>query len=300
LIFNPIGRREFIATLVAAPFFSSTALGKARQTLAAEHFYFADLNQGTVVFPKGRVIDRGQPGSLMKLIASAALLEENLPASTQILDCRGAITIAGQHYICRYPHGPLALTEALGQSCNVFFAHSSTQLNSHCFWHYLKTFGLVQASMDSDIIIKHLRHGSANLILGIANGFELDSVQILQLVTSIGTRGQLPQLCYADNPAHKITLPKLTLHEHTWDVLNRGMQIAAQRGTAKSLDRENKLHLAVKTGTTIHGKTFQSWLAGYFPYESPHYSFCLRATAGTSYDQAVPLAKKILFSRSWT
>lgn len=295
---SPMNRREFIAALFAAPLLSNTLTAKADNISVHEHFYCADLKRGTVVLPKEHLIDKGKPGSLMKLIAATAILEENLPASIQAVDCRGSIIVAGQRYICRYPHGRLTLTEAIGQSCNVFFAHSSTQLNSQCFLHYLKKFGL--GSTDSSKLARHSTESSIDLILGLADGFELSAMQILQMITSIATRGKLTQLCAHDNAKQNIVIPGVILHEHTWDVLNTGMQIACERGTAKKLDPQNKLHLAAKTGTTIHGKTFQSWLAGYFPYESPRYSFCLRAKVGTSYDQAVPIAREILFSKSWT
>jgi cell division protein FtsI/penicillin-binding protein 2 len=290
-----IERREFISILMGIPFFPSIA--EASNLSSYKHFYVADLKQNSISLPDQLALDKGGPGSLMKLIASAAIAEENLPASSQSFDCRGSIMVGRARYICRYPHGRVTLTEALGQSCNVFFANSSTQLNFQCFWHYLDKFGLGQSLISAE---KPQKHSSTDFILGIANGFELSALQILQLVTTIAKKGVTEQLRCNDHPGSSITLPVVRLREHTWNVLSTGMQIASQRGTAKHLDPDNKLRLSVKTGTTVHGKTFQSWLAGYFPYDSPRYSFCFRATVGTSYDQAIPLAKKILFSRDWT
>lgn len=294
-----VKRRQFIGLLLSIFPFAGLLTVEAKKKLVADHFYFADLKQGQIVLPDDSVIERGQPGSLMKLIAAVAILEENLPASSKTIDCRGAVIMHGQHYICRYPHGRISLTEAIGQSCNVFFAHASQDLNSHCFLHYLKKFGLEPSNRDANTPILSTAHGSVNLILGIADGFVLSATQILQMVALIAMRGKLTPLYFDNHSQPKIVSHQLHFAEHTWNVLQTGMQIACARGTAKNLDPHNKFRLAVKTGTTSHGRTFQSWLAGYFPYESPRYAFCLRAKAGTSYDQAVPLAKKYLLSGNW-
>jgi cell division protein FtsI/penicillin-binding protein 2 len=233
----------------------------------------------------------------MKLIAAAAIAQEKLPCAQAIVDCKGSIIINGQLYTCRYPHGRVALVEALGQSCNIFFAKAAKELNSDCFFHYLDKFGLRQSIKSYE----SASNSSADLILGLSQEYNLNAIDILQLVSQIATKGHLPSLHddkYVIKPPLSPSPPFLSAH--SWNVLQTGMHIACQRGTAKRLDPTNKLHLAVKTGTTVHGKRFQSWLAGYFPFEAPHYVFCLRASEGTSYDRAVPLARKYLFEKNWT
>jgi cell division protein FtsI/penicillin-binding protein 2 len=128
---------------------------------------------------------------------------------------------------------------------------------------------------------------------------EATSIQILQMVALIAGRGRIPPMHPAVGVLPKRSVVEVHFGEHTWNVLQEGMKIAVRSGTAKNLDQDDKLHLAVKTGTTEHGRKFQSWLAGYFPYDSPRYAFCLRANVGTSYEQAVPLARNILFNRTW-
>jgi len=288
-------RREFLCALLAGNYLGNQFIAEAMDNLKrhnkSSHFYWLDLRSGKIHLPAEHIIDTGQPGSLMKLIAATAIVQENLPSATKIIDCRGAIIVAGKHYICRYPHGPLSLVEAIGQSCNVFFARTARELNADCFLHYLDKFGL----SCSIHLTRNKLPNSVELILGLAEQYNFSAMQILQLVSLIAGRGTLLDITNEE---------KLTsdpgFNERTWNILQSGMQIACQRGTAKKLDPQNKLHLAVKTGTTIHGRTFQSWLAGYFPYESPRYSFCLRSKIGTSYDCAVPAARQYLFGRDWT
>ncbi len=281
-----LGRRQFITTLILAGLLKPHAYA-ALENLD-NHFYLLNLNTGLFTLPKS-VMDHGQPGSIIKLVTTAAILEENLPAAIKTIDCRGTTSIDGQTYMCRYSHGALSLVEALGQSCNVFFAQATKDLNIDSFLHYLQRFGLHQT-----ISTKHAQHCKiTDLALGLGQEYNFSAMQIIQLITSIAKKGK-PLL------NKNIKIDGVELKDHTWNILQTGMQIAVQRGTAKNLDPTNKLHLAVKTGTTVHGKTFQSWLAGYFPFESPHYVFCLRAQVGTSYDRAVPLAKKYLFAKDWS
>jgi cell division protein FtsI/penicillin-binding protein 2 len=82
-------------------------------------------------------------------------------------------------------------------------------------------------------------------------------------------------------------------------ILQQGMRICGREGTAKSLDIEDKLKGAFKTGTSPHGKAWQSWIVGYFPYHQPRYAFALRSSAGTSIEAAVPEAHKFLLAHEW-
>ena len=325
-----LDRRQFLTLLLTGNYFQTPLMAEAINRLKEDdrinHFYWLDLKSGAIhlptkYIPAKHIIDAGQPGSLMKLIAAAAILQENLSFATKIIDCRGTIVVTGKHYICRYPHGRLSLVEAIGQSCNVFFAQTAKELSADCFLHYLAEFGLSQAIDFSGSRCPN----TADLVLGLAKQYKMNAIQILQLVSLIANKGKpmpfhynynqtdlqkskiskKPKIPNAKVPANNILthdnfISGPTLSEHTWNILQTGMQIACQRGTAKNLDPQNKLHLAVKTGTTSYGRTFQSWLAGYFPYESPSYSFCLRSNQGTSYDRAVPAASKYLFARDWT
>ncbi len=299
-----IDRRQFIAILFSCSAFLQAAIAQSKNEKslpeANAHFYCLDLRTGQIFLPKDGVVDYGQPGSIMKIVATAAILEENRPAATRLVDCRGAMTVDGQTYICRHAHGRISLVEALGQSCNVFFAHAGNEISQECFLHYLQKFGLGQTIVSPMLNKPKSISANISLILGIADGFTVSATQILQLVASIANRGQRSLLHCHNKTEQKIIMPELYLAEHTWNILQTGMHIACQRGTAKNLDPQNKLHIAAKTGTTIHGHTFQSWLAGYFPYESPRYVFCLRAPVGTSYDAAVPLANQYLLARSWS
>jgi cell division protein FtsI/penicillin-binding protein 2 len=291
-------RRWFLKLLVSIIFYP-VALEKTVAIESSDYsVYWLKLGDGAVNSSGGTSIAEGKPGSLMKLVAAAALIEENLPASRKIVDCRGAIVVNGKRYCCLHPHGRVSLTTAIGQSCNVFFARAARELHLSTFMHYLEMFGIrpLESRKPGS---RRSASASVEYVLGLANGFELTSLQIIQLVALIATRGKMPPVHLAQQEGRQGISQAVHFADHTWNVLQEGMKLAGRSGTAKNLDPGNKLHLAVKTGTTIHGQKFQSWVAGYFPYESPRYVFCLRANVGTSYDQAIPLARGFLFAKTW-
>lgn len=290
-----IDRRQFIGFLLTT---LSVALGQTGEagSIACNHFYFMHLSSGIIYLPDNSRLDVGQPGSLMKLVAAAAIIEQNLPSASRVIDCKGSIIVNGKHYTCRHVHGRVGIVEAIAQSCNVFFAQAAKQMTKDCFVHYFEKFGLAQF-LPGHLVRSSLR--SIDFVFGTAEHFELTAIEILQMVALIATRGKLLPLSLNSQPGHKIPSRDPRFSDHTWNVLQQGMQMCCQTGTAKNLDPQNKFHIAAKTGTTIHGYTFQSWLAGYFPYEHPRYAFCLRAKVGTSYDQAVPMARQALLEHTW-
>lgn len=298
---NCTNRREFLKTLIGVrPNGQTTSAAVATQQPGG-NFYWADLATGQIGFPTGTTVTPGLPGSIMKLVATAALKEEKLAPDNWTLECTGSVTVGHAKVVCQHAHGQLSLVEALAHSCNVFFAQAAKLLSPEVFVRYSKAFKLNQdvAGFAPGRFPTRPQCSNQSYVLGLADDMQLHALQILQLTALIATRGVLPILHSAEQPPGQSAPLTVTLSDHTWDLLAAGMQLACRQGTASKLDPENRMHLAAKTGTAPHGKTFQSWIAGYFPYDSPRYAFCLRAKAGTSQDQAVPLAHSHLFASEW-
>ncbi|PWT96220.1 MAG: hypothetical protein C5B53_10070 [Candidatus Melainabacteria bacterium] len=292
-------RRQLLKLLLGIIFYPAAIAQASSRESAKYSVYWLNLGDGIVNSPAGTVVSKGPPGSLMKLVAAAALMEENLPPAFRTIDCRGTIVVNGRRYSCLHPHGRVSLTTAIGQSCNVFFAKAAGYLHLTTFFHYLKVLGIPRPQAGKQAASRQ-SFASLDYVLGLAPGFELSSLQILQLVGQIATRGKMPPVRSVDQPERGTDRATVSFADHTWNVLQEGMKLAGRSGTAKNLDPENKLHVAVKTGTTLHGEKFQSWLAGYFPYEAPKYLFCIRANVGASYDKAIPIARRFLFGRTWS
>jgi cell division protein FtsI/penicillin-binding protein 2 len=293
------GRRQFLYSLLAL-FLLARGKASVANTAASDLFYVLDLRTHDVTAPPGNFIASGAPGSLLKLVLAAAFCEGRFPAAHQIVVCNGTTLVNGNRYSCRAPHGRMSLPLALGYSCNVFFANVIGQLSKEDFAHALDKFGLQTAARTS---LEHKDFRGGNFIdftLGLTNEIVLDALDVLHMVALVATKGQISSFMLHD-PVRPLlrTCQNPNFQPATWTVLEEGMQLASRRGTAHNLDIHNKLHLAVKTGTSQVGHDFKSWLAGYFPFEAPKYAFCVRAETGTSYDAAVPLARRLLFARNW-
>ena len=302
-----LGRRQFIRSIFGLGTVSESANEAASaQTEARSEgkgkFFWADLKTGQVGFPCGHSVPDGMAGSIMKLVSAAALTDAHILSPDHKFECRGTITVNHQKFSCPAPHGLIDLQHAIGLSCNVYFAHASQQLSPRVFLDYAAKFGLNQSVAkfaSGKFPEKPARNSSENYVLGLSEDLKPSALQILRMTALIANKGHIPYLHSAESPDPEGKPFELKLEERSWHVLQQGMQIAARQGTGRKLDPENKMHIAVKTGTTNHGSSFQSWISGYFPWDAPRYAFVLRSFAGTSQEQAVPQARTFLFASEW-
>ena len=86
------------------------------------------------------------PASVFKIIMTAAAVEEGL-ADTET-ECSGKLEYGGRVFHCweREGHGLLGLSEALAQSCNVYFWKMGEALGAERVIHYARQFGLGKLS----------------------------------------------------------------------------------------------------------------------------------------------------------
>lgn len=304
---NPINRRDFLKSMfglggvLEASESADAAETHPKQAGGRTIFFWSDLKTGQVGFPTGFMVEAGLPGSVMKIVATAALLEERLISPNQTVDCKGHTVVDGQRVNCLLAHGKVDVVHAIAQSCNVFFATVSKTLTQSLFLEYAKKLGLNSpvGSLKSGLFPKAENASSRPYVLGLSPHLHPNGLQLMRLSAIVATRGKLPYLHSAEESAsgkHGMTVEFTDL---TWGRLQQGMELAVREGTAHKLDPEHKLHIAAKTGTAPHGKKFQSWITGYFPSEAPRYAFCLGATNGTSAEVAVPKAKEFLFATEW-
>ena len=68
------------------------------------------------------------PGSIFKLVTSAAALEQSASAQAGTHTCAGKTIIGGQEIVCMSSHGTLAMPEALAHSCNVYYGELAASL----------------------------------------------------------------------------------------------------------------------------------------------------------------------------
>jgi penicillin-binding protein 2 len=61
------------------------------------------------------------PGSTFKAISTVAALEEKIITPDDHVKCGGFVTVGNRRFRCMKSHGPVALHDAIVESCNVFF-----------------------------------------------------------------------------------------------------------------------------------------------------------------------------------
>lgn len=301
-----LDRRHFLRSLfglgTALDSLPVEAKPPARYQPESFRFFWSDLRTGQMGFPCGQVVPKGQPGSVMKLVAASALLETRTLQPETKFECKGTYHCSAHEAVhCLYPHGMVDLPHALGLSCNIYFAQAAKHLSPNVLIQYARDFGLDQpvGSFEGGVFPVHPAHPSWQYVLGLSSDLQPSALQIMRMSALVATRGNVPYLHSAEEPDAKGRPFECHLSGGTFAVLQDGMEMACRQGTGKKLDPHNKLKVALKTGTAPYGKAFQSWVTGYFPWDHPRYAFCLRSLAGTSYDQAIPALKNYLFGTEW-
>lgn len=298
---NSIGRRDFLKSILGLGGILEVSEASAKPAIGRTIFFWSDLKTGQVGFPTGFMVEAGLPGSVMKIVAAAALIEERLISPNETIDCMGHATIQGRKINCLVAHGKVDAVNAIAQSCNVYFATASKNMSQSLFFSYASKLGLDSSvgSVKSGLFPKPEKSTAWPYVLGLSPHLHPNGLQLMRLSAVVATRGDVPYLHSAEENALGKARLKIEFSDLTWGRLQQGMELAVREGTAHKLDPGHKLHVAAKTGTAPHGKKFQSWVTGYFPSEAPRYAFCLGATAGTSSEVAVPKAKEFLFATEW-
>ncbi|MFA9398757.1 MAG: stage V sporulation protein D [Clostridiaceae bacterium] len=92
------------------------------------------------------VSDIFEPGSIFKVITSAAALSEGLISDSDTFDCHGSLNIDGRNIRCwkTSGHGEQTFAQILQNSCNVGFMMVGAKVGAENLNKYIKKFGLGQ------------------------------------------------------------------------------------------------------------------------------------------------------------
>lgn len=303
-----INRRRFLKSMFGLGGAFEVAQTEPEAAVAATPtggvFFWADLKNGNVGFPSGLKVPKARAGSLMKLVTATCILEEGIFNPNETEECTGSVTIGSETYGCGTGHGKLTIEEAIAVSCNVFFAKVSRKVGPMSIIEYARKLGLDSpaAGFKCGAFPVKPKSSTAKYVLGLSDDMQPSALQLLRLAAVFGLEGKVPGLRNVGllHSSDVVVKPfNVELRDTTLRRIQKGMMMACEQGTAVKLDPEHKLKMAAKTGTVPHGRNFESWVIGYFPYDKPAHAFCLYAPAGTSKDSAVPQAQKKLYSVVW-
>lgn len=85
------------------------------------------------------------PGSIFKVVTTAAALETIPDVRSQTFECTGKLEIGGGLVTCELVHGKQTMDEALTNSCNCAYAQITQQVGGVWLQRYAETFGITSS-----------------------------------------------------------------------------------------------------------------------------------------------------------
>lgn len=136
------------------------------------------------------VVDSFEPGSTLKVIAAASLLEHNPAAFNKEYVCEGKIDVGGVTINCLHEHGRVDMNDIIRYSCNSGIIQSVMNLDRKSYYSTLSRFGFGK-STGADIpgeasgILRPVNQWSGLSKYSISIGHEI-SVTSLQMAAAFG------------------------------------------------------------------------------------------------------------------
>jgi len=91
------------------------------------------------------------PGSVFKVVTTAAVLEQLPGVEERTFTCDGSVTIGDQVITCPYAHGEMDLSDAFARSCNGVYAQLAVELGADVLQDYARQAGLLEGFSVSGI-----------------------------------------------------------------------------------------------------------------------------------------------------
>lgn len=83
------------------------------------------------------------PGSIFKIVTTAAALEQLPNVADEHFTCTGSYSIGGDRVTCERPHGNVTLKSAMENSCNCYYARLALQLGADALQKAVERYGVI-------------------------------------------------------------------------------------------------------------------------------------------------------------
>lgn len=150
-----------------------------------------DLNE---MWRNSCINDTYEPGSVFKIITTAASLEENIVSLDEQFFCPGYITVDDRTIHCHKTtgHGSENFVEAIGNSCNPVFITLGLRLGVDRYYSYFDKFGLLEKSgIDLPGEAGTIMHEKENMgqvelaTVSFGQSFQLTPVRLMTTVAAL-------------------------------------------------------------------------------------------------------------------
>ncbi|QDU36758.1 Penicillin-binding protein PbpB [Maioricimonas rarisocia] len=278
------------------------------------------------------------PGSVFKTLTAIAMIESGIDPEAP-LHCRGYLDQPDRNRCLIYRrygvgHGDVTLSDALCQSCNVYFFDSARRMGPEAIAMWSRRFGLGEAtqhdlpnesggnvpSPDEAARSGKTWYPGSTLQLAIGQAtLTTTPLQVARMMAAIANDGYLvtPRFVRdvsatpADQPAGgdvqlaSYESTRTTLRERipglspgTLARVREGMRMVVEhhRGTGRNIALDD-VAIAGKTGTAEAGGGLpdHAWFAGYVPADRPRVAFVVVLEHGGSGSRAAgPLARELV------
>jgi penicillin-binding protein 2 len=258
------------------------------------------------------------PGSVFKILTSIALLESRLIPPDEPFFCQGFLDRPDRNrcYIYRHygiGHGDMTLSDAICQSCNVYFFHAARSLGPKPIADWAARFGLgaptgaeipgekeghlPRADASGRVVGEQWYNGSTLQLAIGQSSLTVTPLQVVRMVAAVANDGYLvaPRFVQEEpavpvspegSPIELVSFSSTSaqpgvqkipgLSPGTLEHVRRGMQMVVEhhQGTGKRL-RLDDVAIAGKTGTAEvgGGKHDHAWFVGFVPADAPRYAF---------------------------
>lgn len=247
------------------------------------------------------------PGSTVKPFMALAALQEGIISPYKQIESKGSITIknpyGGADTVFRdwKAHGYTDMREAIAVSSDVYFYTigggfaDQKGLGIAKIDEYLKIFGFAERTgidlpSESKGIIptpewklktfdEEWRLGNTYHTSIGQYGSQVTPIQLVRSVASIANGGRLvvPHLVQTITPRVEAVETKYTVSKEDLRVIQEGMRQTVVSGSSPVLQQAG-FPVAAKSGTAeigIRKGRVNSWMTGFFPYQSPKYAFVI-------------------------
>ena len=266
------------------------------------------------------------PGSTFKLITAIAALRAGAVTPETVVNCPGRFMVGRKAFVCHNHagHGPVRLTDAIRQSCNVYFYKAALDVGIEKLAAEARRFGLDRRTgidlpfeatkmLIPDPAWKRADRGegwasgdTANMAIG--QGFlRLTPLQMTAFACSLA-RGEtltVPTIARRENSQPTVVAGNQSIGLSPSDhrALLAGMEQSMQIGTARKAAIKG-IRMGGKSGTaqvqTQRGMLELAWFLGFGPLEHPQVAVVL-VVVGEQPDEAnaggavaAPIAKQVL------
>lgn len=259
------------------------------------------------------------PGSTYKMVTAIAGLTEGVVTLDEKITCRGGLEVGGRRFGCwnKGGHGPVSLSQAITQSCDVYFYTVGSRLGLDRLAQYARRLGMgaktnidlpnERAGLIPTSEWKENRYGRPGTVAdammsAIGQGFNTltplqDALMVARLVN--GGKAITPHVVMNKEISPE-PLPFDPIHIAA---IRKGMEgvVNGPGGTAHSLAALN-LKVAGKTGTAqtvgYDSKVKRgdhAWFVGYAPYDDPKIVVSvIMEYAGHGGTTAAPVAGEVI------